>query len=188
MTRHLHHTAVKLPQQLHCQHDSAAPSPAWLGNNFKLQTHNQAVAWCRCWVMLMTVLSSPWRGICQGDLTGMWCGCWVILKMALLSHADDGATKSCWWWCYRVCLATMLLSPAGDSATESCWWRRCWGDVGRGAMSLSSHADDVATEATGPWHDVSVESCCAIGVRIYDRSHDVWPQSGCTHIISMYYG
>jgi hypothetical protein len=55
-------------------------------------------------------------------------------------------------------------------------------------MSLLSHAGDVAAEATWPWRDVDAESCCATDVRIYDWSHDVRPESGCTCIISMYNG
>jgi hypothetical protein len=55
-------------------------------------------------------------------------------------------------------------------------------------MSLPSHVGDVAVEATWPWHDVAAESCYATGVGIYDRSHDVQPESGCTCIISMYNG
>jgi hypothetical protein len=60
--------------------------------------------------------------------------------------------------------------------------------LGRGVMSLPSHAGDVAAVATWPWHDVVVESCCATKVRIYDRYHDVRPELGCTYIISMYNG
>jgi hypothetical protein len=60
--------------------------------------------------------------------------------------------------------------------------------LGHGAMSLLSHAGDVAAEATWPWRDVDAESCCATDVRIYDWSHDVRPESGCTCIISMYNG
>jgi hypothetical protein len=58
--------------------------------------------------------------------------------------------------------------------------------LGRDAMALPSHAGVVAADVTWPWHNVSVESCCAIGVRIYDRSHDVRPKPGCTYIISIY--
>jgi hypothetical protein len=31
--------------------------------------------------------------------------------------------------------------------------------LGRGAMSVTSHTGDGATEATEPWCDVNVESC-----------------------------
>jgi hypothetical protein len=130
--------------------------------------------------------------------------------MALPSPVGDGAAESYWQWRCRshlvavqcscqVMLMTALSSHAGDGIAESCWRPRCRGDVGhdamsllrqlgRDAMSLPSHADDVAAEASWPWHDVSAESCCATEVEIYDQSRDVRPQSGCTSIISMYNG
>jgi hypothetical protein len=58
--------------------------------------------------------------------------------------------------------------------------------LGHGAMSMLSHAGDVAVETTWPWCDVAAESCCATVVGIYDRSRDVRLESGCTCIISMY--
>jgi hypothetical protein len=58
--------------------------------------------------------------------------------------------------------------------------------LGRGAILLPSHAGDVAAEVTCSQCDVSTESCCMTGVRIYDRSYDVRSKSGCTNIISMY--
>jgi hypothetical protein len=45
--------------------------------------------------------------------------------------------------------------------------------LGHAVMSLSSHAGDVVAEATWPWCDVAVESCCVAGVEIYDQGRDV---------------
>jgi hypothetical protein len=44
-------------------------------------------------------------------------------------------------------------------ASESCWQRCCRDDVGRGMMSLLSHAGDGAAEVTWLWCDIGVESC-----------------------------
>jgi hypothetical protein len=51
------------------------------------------------------------------------------------------------------------LSHVGDGAIEPCLRWCCQGDIGRGAMSLLSHACDGAAEETWPWRDVAVESC-----------------------------
>jgi hypothetical protein len=51
--------------------------------------------------------------------------------------------------------------------------------LGYDAISLSSHADDVAAEVTWPWRDVAAESCCATRVGIYVWSRDVQSESGC---------
>jgi hypothetical protein len=83
------------------------------------------------------------------------------------SHADDGATESCWRWHYRVMLAMALLSHAEDGATESCWRWRYRGDLAVVRCScrvtlvtmLPSHAGDGATGATWPWCDVDSEKC-----------------------------
>jgi hypothetical protein len=65
----------------------------------------------------------------------------VILRVRLLvkevnakppSHDDNDATKETW--------------PRCDIDDESYWRWRCRGDVGRSAMSIPSHAGDVATE------------------------------------------
>jgi hypothetical protein len=49
--------------------------------------------------------------------------------------------------------------------------------LGYDAISLSSHADDVAAEVTWPWRDVAAESCCATRVGIYVWSRDVQSES-----------
>jgi hypothetical protein len=92
-----------------------------------------------------------------------------------------------------------LSSPTGNDVVESHEQWHYQGGIGRGAillprqlgygvMSLPSHTGDVAAEVTWLWHVVSTESCCMTGVGIYDRSHDVRPESGYTYIISMYNG
>jgi hypothetical protein len=156
--------------------------------------------WC-CWNDLVTTLCRCW-----GDLTVMWYRCWVMLT----SHAGDGVVKVTWLWCtvdvescWRQCCRVMLVmalpSPASDGAVESCWWLRyrvlqvtallswCWSwrDVMPEVTWLWC---DVATVMIWSWCDVTVKPCCATGVRIYDRSYDVRPESGCTYIISMYNG
>jgi hypothetical protein len=141
-----------------------------------------------CWwqfyqVMLATVLS--W----QLGRGAMW----------MRSHAGDGSTESCWWWCcrgilataryrYRVILTMVQSSHAGDGAAESCWWQRCRGDIGRGtmslprwlshgAMSLSSHAGNVAALGCGTMylssHAAQPESESTIEVVMCDRSQNV---------------
>jgi hypothetical protein len=64
-----------------------------------------------------------------------------ILVVALLRWRwlwRDFSTESCWQW--------------RDVAAES-WWRwHCWGDVGRGAVSLSSHDEDDVAKSCWRWH------------------------------------
>jgi hypothetical protein len=83
----------------------------------------------------------------------------------MLSHANNGAVESCWWWrCWGdlatawcrcwVMLAIVLPSHAGDGmalqshssdgAAKSCWWWRCWVPL---ATVLPSTASDGATES-----------------------------------------
>jgi hypothetical protein len=116
------------------------------------------VAWCRYQLMLVMALpslavESCWRW--------RWC-CWVLLVMALPRQhwpSRDVIAESCWRWCYRVLLPMALPSLTGNGITEatlsvhdvaigSCWWWRCRGDVGRGVISLSSHAGDGVAKVT----------------------------------------
>jgi hypothetical protein len=97
-----------------------------------------------------------------------------MLATVITSHASDDAVESHWQWHYHVLLLMTLLRQRWswhDVAAEATWlWR------------------DVAAEATRPWRDISTKSCYATGVGIYDQSHDMRLESGCTYIISMYNG
>jgi hypothetical protein len=62
--------------------------------------------------------------------------------MLMLSHAGDGAAKSCWQLRYQ-----------GNFATMQC---RCRVML---AMVLLSHAGNGIAEATWPRHNVDAESC-----------------------------
>jgi hypothetical protein len=163
---------------------------------------------CRCWVMAATVLPSqagdgaivatwPWCNIdvescwqwrCWGGLAATWYSCWVILTMVLPSPVGDGAAGVTWLRCdldAESCYdgaaescwqqRSWVTWPWRDVDAESCWRRCCRADVGCGTILLL-------------WCDVVAESCCAIEVGIYDRIHDVRPESGCTCIISMHNG
>jgi hypothetical protein len=111
----------------------------------------------------------------------VWCRCQVMLVTVLLSHADDGAVESCWQRCYRVLLVTALLRRRWswcDIDAESCWRQwcreglvtvrcrcreglvtvRCRCRVILATM-LSCHAGDGAAKVPWSWHDVDVESC-----------------------------
>jgi hypothetical protein len=85
----------------------------------------------RCRVMLMMAL--PW-----------WHWSW-----------HDVTAESCWRWCHWVLLVMALPRrhcPWRNVAVESCWRWRYQGDMGRGAMSLSSHVGDDAAESCWRWH------------------------------------
>jgi hypothetical protein len=109
-------------------------------------------AWCRCRVMLTTMLSShvgygtaevtlPWHDIDVESCRGQ---CWRVLlatgAIEVTWPQRDVDAESCWWqWCWFL-LATALLSSlvryamwmwnhASDNATESWWRRRCHGDL-----------------------------------------------------------
>jgi hypothetical protein len=55
---------------------------------------------------------------------------------SLLSHADDDV----------VSLLSLFGDGTVDGAVESCWRWRCRGDIGHGAMLLSSHVGYSATK------------------------------------------
>jgi hypothetical protein len=59
-------------------------------------------------------------------------------------------------------LMMSMIKPLRDVDVESCWRWRPRGDIGRGAMSLSSHVDDGAAESYWRWHcwgDLSTVRC-----------------------------
>jgi hypothetical protein len=60
-----------------------------------------------------------------------------------------------------------VLSHAGDGAAKSCWQQRYWDNIATMRcrcrvmlmMVLPSHPGDGAAGATWPWRDVDAESC-----------------------------
>jgi hypothetical protein len=134
-------------------------------------------------------IESCWRRRYRDNLAVTWCRCCVILVTMLLSHTGDDAVgvtwlwhdvdaESCWrhyyqvtlattlpsdlattWCSYRVMLATMLPRHAG--------WRRCRCDLAATwcryqdmlATMLLSHAGDDGAGVTWLRCDVYVESC-----------------------------
>jgi hypothetical protein len=75
-----------------------------------------------------------------------------VIKMSLMSHASDGIGESCWQWHCR-----------GNLAVTRCQWQVMLAmtlarQLGRGVMSLPSHAGDDAIEANWLCRDVSAES------------------------------
>jgi hypothetical protein len=65
-----------------------------------------------------------------------------------------------YWWIVPVWADSMsachwthmsFLSNADDGAAQSCWQRLCQGDVGRGAISMSSHTGDGTAESYWRW-------------------------------------
>jgi hypothetical protein len=60
-------------------------------------------------------------------------------------------SNQCWQWRCQGDIgrgAMSLPSHAGDGTAKSCWRWHCRGNVGHGVMSLSSLASDGAAEAT----------------------------------------
>jgi hypothetical protein len=135
--------------------------------------------------IMVNSIDMSWQRVCLpqksyiidvDDQAVAWRRCRVILETVLPSHADDGATESCWrWHCWcnlvttrcrcRVILAMVLPSHAGNGAVGATWpwhdvdaescWRQCYrimlatvlpGQFGRDALYMSSHASDSAIE------------------------------------------
>jgi hypothetical protein len=128
----------------------------------------------RCWSWhTMSLPSQAGDGTVDVTLATARCRCRVMLVMALPSLAGDVTTKSTLviaWCCCQVMMvmalsrrlgrgAMSLPSHAGDGTTESCWQCRCQVDVDHSAMSLPSHAGDGAVKATWARCDVIAESC-----------------------------
>jgi hypothetical protein len=86
MTHHLHHVVDKSPRQCHCQHDSAAPSPTWLGI-YKAPS----LSWHGSIVTNMTqhlhriVAKSPRQRCCHYDSVAL-SPAWLVIYIASMTR------------------------------------------------------------------------------------------------------
>jgi hypothetical protein len=74
-------------------------------------------------------IESCWWRRCRGDMVTTWCRCWVMLTTVLLNHAGDSAVEatwpycnivaeSCWRWCCQIMLVMALPRRLDHSEIE----------------------------------------------------------------------